>query len=194
MRYCRSASSVRRKLSNFWLLLWNHWTEFNETYQEATSKCPLPSLCFWADRSNKMATLAYDLLRHFRHSLFSKLIRKQHLNVLYQVCVCFFFWGGGGGDRTNKLTALAYDWLRYFQLLLGNCWTEFNETWQEARSQWPLSTLCFQADWKTRWPPWPLIGRDISDFSSETAKQFNDSWQEAISQGPLPSLVFRAEV
>ena len=24
---------------------------------------------------------------------------------------------------------------------------------------------------KTRWPPWPLIGRDIFDFSSETAEQ-----------------------
>ena len=23
---------------------------------------------------------------------------------------------------------------------------------------------------KTRWPPWPLIGRDIFDFSSETAE------------------------
>ena len=23
--------------------------------------------------------------------------------------------------------------------------------------------------WKTRWPPWPLIGWDIFDFSSETA-------------------------
>ena len=24
---------------------------------------------------------------------------------------------------------------------------------------------------KTRWPPWPLIGREISDFSSETAER-----------------------
>ena len=165
---------------------------------------------------------------------------------------------------------------------------EFNETWQEARSQCPLPSLCFsgrsekQDDrpglWlaetfstsslkplnriqrnligskiskpstkivffgpiqKTRWPPWPLIGWDIFDFSSETAKQnstkldrkqdlnalcqvcvfradrknkmaalasdwlrhfrlllwnrwteFNETWQEAISQRPLPSLCF----
>ena len=75
----------------------------------------------------------------------TKLDRKQDLNVLYQVCV---FWA----DRKNKMAALASDWLRHFQhklgrghwdLLLWNRWTEFNETWQEARSQCPLPSLCF---------------------------------------------------
>ena len=33
-------------LRHFWLLLWNHWTEFNETWQKASSQRPLPSLCF----------------------------------------------------------------------------------------------------------------------------------------------------
>ena len=64
----------------------------------------------------------------------TKLDRKQYLNVLYQVCV---FWA----DRINKMAALASDWLRHFRLLLWNCWTELNETWQEARSQSPLSSL-----------------------------------------------------
>ena len=48
-------------------------------------------------------------------------------------------------------------------------WTEFNETWQEARSKSPLTKFVFF--WpirKTRWPPWPLIDWDIFDFSSET--------------------------
>ena len=31
----------------------------------------------------------------------------------------------------------------HFRLLLWNCWMEFNETWQEARSQHPLPSLCF---------------------------------------------------
>ena len=56
-----------------------------------------------------------------------KLYRKQDLNVLYQVCVL-------RADRKNKMAALASDWLRHFQLLLWNRWTEFNVTWQEARS------------------------------------------------------------
>ena len=33
-------------LRHFWLLLWNHWTEFNETWQKASSQRPLPNLCF----------------------------------------------------------------------------------------------------------------------------------------------------
>ena len=41
------------------------------------------------------------------------------------------------------MAALASDWLRHFRLLLWNCWTEFNETWQEARSQRLLPSLCF---------------------------------------------------
>ena len=142
----------------------------------------------------------------------TKLDRKQDLNPLYQVCVF-------GADRKNNMAALASDWLRHFRLLLWNRWTEFNETWQEARLQRPLPKLCFSGRsekqdgrpglWlaetfstsplkplnriqrnltgskittsstkvvffgtigKTRWPPWPLIGWDIFDFSSETAE------------------------
>ena len=67
----------------------------------------------------------------------TKFDRKQDLNVLYQVCVF-------RADRKNKMAALASDWLRHFRLLLWNCWTEFNETWQaKARSQCPLPSLCF---------------------------------------------------
>ena len=208
----------------------------------------------------------------------TKLDRKQDLNVLYQVCVY-------QADRKNKMAALASDWLRHFQLLLWNLWTEFKETWQEARSQRPLPSLCFSGRlekqdgrpglWlgetfstsplkplngiqlnltgskismsstkfvffapigKTRWPPWPLIGWDIFDFS-ETAErnstkldrkqnlnvlyqvcvfrpigktrwppwpligwdifnfcnlwtEFKETWQEARSQRPLQSLCF----
>ena len=142
-----------------------------------------------------------------------KLYRKQDLNLLYQVCVF-------RADRKNKMAALASDWLRHFRLLLWNRWTEFNETWQEARSQRPLQSLCFSGrsekqdgrpglwlaetfstsplkllngiqrnltgskistsstkfvffgpNGKTRWPPWPLIGWDIFDFSEETAER-----------------------
>ena len=210
-----------------------------------------------------------------------KLDRKQELNILYQVCV---FWA----DWKNKMAALASDWLRHFRLLLWNLWTEFNETWQEVRSQRSLPSLCFSGRseiqdghpglwlaetfstspmkplngiqwnltggkikasstkfvffgsiWKTKWPPWPLIGWDIFDFSSETAErntmkpdkgqdlsflyqvcvflvdpknkmaalasdwlrhfllllwncwmEFNEAWPEARSQCPLPSMCF----
>ena len=66
----------------------------------------------------------------------TKLDRKQDLNVLYQVCVF-------RADRKTKMDALASDWLRHFWLLLWNRWTELEETWQEARSQCALPSLCF---------------------------------------------------
>ena len=64
-----------------------------------------------------------------------KLDRKQDLNILYQVCVF-------QADRKNKMAASASDWLRHFGLL-WNRWTEFNKTWQEAKYQCPLHSLCF---------------------------------------------------
>ena len=220
----RCPSSVRRpssvvNFSHFRLRLWNHWTEFNETWQEAGSQRPLPSLCFsgrsekqdgrpglwlaetfstsplkplngiqWNLTGSKISTSStkfvffgpigktiwppwplicwdiYDFSETAEQNS-TKLDRKQDLNVLYQVCV---FWA----DRKNKMAALASDWLRLFPLLLWNRWTEFNETWQEARSQRPLPSLCFSGrSEKKRWPPWPLIGWDIFDFFSETAEQ-----------------------
>ena len=199
--YCHSApsvvrpsvrpASVVRKLSHFRLLLWNGWTEFNETWQEARSQRPLPSLCF-SGRSKKQdgrpglwlaETFPTSPLkplnriqRNFTGSKIStpstkfvffgligktrwppwpligwdifdfssesdernstKLDRKQDLNILYQVCVF-------RADRKNKMAALASDWLTHIRLFLWNRWTEFNETWQEARSQRPLPSLCF---------------------------------------------------
>ena len=70
-----------------------------------------------------------------------KLDRKQDLNALYQVCVF-------RADRKNKMAALASDWLRHYRLLLWNGWTEFNEIWQEARSQSPPPSLCFSSRWE----------------------------------------------
>ena len=93
----------------------------------------------------------------------TKLDRKQDLNVLDQVCVFV-------ADRKNKMAALASDWMKHFRLLLWNGWMEFNETWQEARSQYPLPSLFLGLIRKTRWPPWPLIGWDIFYFS-ETVEQ-----------------------
>ena len=227
VHYCDHALSVVRpssvvNFSHFRLLLWNRWTEFNETWQEARSQRPLPSLFFFFGPIGKTRwppwpLIGWDIFDFSSETAkrnATKLDRKQDLNVLYQVC--FFF----RADWKNKMAALASDWLRHFRLLLWNRWMEFNETWQEARSQHPLPSLCFSGQsekqdgrpglWlaetfstsplkplngiqrnltgskiptsstkfvfdgtigKTRWPPWPLIGWDIFDFSSETAER-----------------------
>ena len=253
-------------LRHFQLLRWNRWTEFNETWQEARSQRPLPSLCFsgrsekqdgrpglWLAETfsvsplkplngiqgnltgSKISTSStkfvffgsigktrwppwslinldiFDFSAETAEQNSTKLYRKQDLNVFYQVCVF-------RADRKNKMAALASDWLRHFRLLRWNRLMKFDETWQEARSQRPLPRLCFSG-WsekqdgrpglwlaetfstsplkplngiqrnltgskistsstkfvffgpirKTRWPPWPLIGWDIFDFSTETA-------------------------
>ena len=74
-------------------------------------------------------------------------------------------------DRKNKMAALASDWLRHFRLLLWNRWTEFNETWQEARSHRPLPSLFFFGPiGKTRWPP---CLRLAETFSTSPLKPLN---------------------
>ena len=187
---CRP-SSVVVNFSHFRLLLWNRWTEFNETWQEARSQRPLQSLSFLG-RSEKQdgrpglwlaetfstsplkplngidgnltgskITMSSTKIVFFRpigktrwppwpligwgifnfssetaEQNWTKLDRKQDLNVLYQVCVFRADW-------KNKMVALASDWLRHFRLLLWNRWMELMETWQEARIQCPLPSLCF---------------------------------------------------
>ena len=200
----RCPSSVVVNFSHFRLLLWNHWTEFNETWQEARSQRLLQSLCF-SGQSEKQdgrpgqsvkkvahCTQVHDMwpfgplviykrtdalqVWHKPYSTKadvtdpwkqkgSKLDRKQDLNVFYKVCVF-------RANRKNKMAALASDWLRHFWLLLWKRWTEFNKTWHKARSQRSLQSLCFSGrSKKTIWPPWPLIGWGIFDFSSETAER-----------------------
>ena len=126
-------------LRHFRLLL---WTEFNETWQEARSQRPVPSLCF-SGRSEKQdgrpglwLAVIFDFSSETTKWNSTKLERKQDLNVLYKVCVL-------RADRKYNMVALTSDWLKHFQLILRNRWTEFNETWQEARSQRYLPSLCF---------------------------------------------------
>ena len=207
-------------LRHFQLLLWNGWTEFNETWQEARSQTPSTKFVFFEPigktRWPPWPLIGWDIFDFSSETAeqnSTKLDRKQDLNALYQVCVF-------QADQKNKMDALASDWLTHFRLLLWNCWTEFNETWQEAISQCPLPSLCFLGRsekqdgrpglWlaetystsplkplnrnqqnligskiskpstkfvffgpigKTRWPPRPLIGWDIFDFSVETAER-----------------------
>ena len=90
--------------------------------------------------------------------------RKQDLNALYQVCVF-------RADRKNKMAALASDWLRHIWLLLWNPWMEFKKTWQEARSQRPLPSLCF-SDWSEKQDGRPGIWL-AETFSTSPLKPLN---------------------
>ena len=77
--------------------------------------------------------------------------------------------------KKTKMTALASDWLRHFRLLLWNRWMEYNETWQEARSQRPLPILCFSGRSEKQ------DGRPglwlVETFSTSPLKPLNGIWQ-----------------
>ena len=136
-------SVVVRKLSHFQLLLWNRWTEFNETWQDARSQRPLPSLCFSGRSEKQDGRPILWLAETFSTSSLKPMNRIQHNLTGSKISTSstkFVFFGPIG---KNKMDALASDWLRLFRLLLWICWTEFNETWQEARSKRLLPSLCY---------------------------------------------------
>ena len=128
-------------LRHFRLLRWNRWTEFNETWQEARSQHPLPSLCFSGRSEKQDGRPGLWLAETFSTSPLKPLNEIQRNLTGSKISMSstkFVFFG-----PKNKMAALASDWLRHFQLLLWNCWMKFKETWQEARSQRPLPSLCF---------------------------------------------------
>ena len=109
-------------LASDWLrhfrLLWNNWTEFNETWQEARSQRPLPSLCFsgWSEKQDGRPGIW--LAETFSTSPLKRL-------------------NGIQRNLTGSKISITFTKFVFFG---------------------PIG--------KTRWPPWPLIGWDIFDFSS----------------------------
>ena len=130
----KMAAPASDKLRYFRILPWQRWTEFNETWQEARSQRPLPRFFFRPIGKTRLPSWPligwdiFDISPETAERNSTKLDGKLDLNVLYQVCVCRV-------DRKNNMTILVSNWLRHFRLLLWNYWKEFNETWQEARSQ-----------------------------------------------------------
>ena len=97
----------------------------------------------------------------------TKLDRKQDLNILYQVCV---FWADQKNKNEDGRPGL---WLAEtfstspLKRLNG---IQHNLTGSKISTS-STHFVFFGHIGKTRWPPWPLIGWDIFDFSSETAEQ-----------------------
>ena len=143
-------------LRHFRLLLWNRCTEFNKTWQEARSQCPLPSLCFLGQSEKQDGRPGLWLAETFSTSPLKP------LNGIKRNMT-----GSKISMSSNKFAFLAHrsrklEWasvivhcpssvrpssfrlkFSHFGLLLWYRWMEFNETWQEARSQRPLPSLCF---------------------------------------------------
>ena len=208
MSYCHRApfvvrpsvrlSSVRRPSVNFHIFDFSFKTaKWNSTKLDRKQDLnTFYQVCvFRADRKKQddrpglwLAEIFSDFSSETAGRNSTKLDRKQDLNTFYQVCVFRV-----DNHRKNKMAALASDWLRYFRLLLWNRWTEFNETWQEARSQRPLPSLCFWG-WSEKKNKMAALASDwLRHFRLllwNRWMEFNETWQEARSQSPLPSLCF----
>ena len=120
-------------LRQFPLLLWNRWTKFNETWQEARSQCPLASLCF-SGRSEKQdgrpeSLIGWETFRLRPLKPLKGIQRNLTGSKISTSSTKFVFFGPIG---KTKMAALASDWLRHFGLHLWNRWTKLEETWKQA--------------------------------------------------------------
>ena len=121
-------------LRHFQLFLWNCWIEFNKIWQEARSQHPLPGLRFsgWSEKQDGRPVLwlaetfltspmkpLNGIQRNLTESKFSTSSTK------------FVFFGLIQKTIWSPWPLIGWD---IFWLFLWNRWTEFSETWQEARS------------------------------------------------------------
>ena len=134
-------------LRHFRLLLWNCWTEFNQTWQEARSQCPLRSLCLSGRSEKQDGHPGLWLAETFLTSP-QKLLKGIQRNWTETKCSTsstkFVFFGPIKKTIWQPWPLIGWD---IFWLFLWNRWMEFSETWQEARSQCPLPSLCLSG-WK----------------------------------------------
>ena len=157
-------------LRHFRLLLWNRWTEFNKTWQEARSQCPLPSLCFLGRLEKQDGRPGLWLAETYSTSPLKPLNRIQrHLtgSKILMSSTKFVFFGSIGKTRWPPWPLIGWDIFDFSSETV-----ERNSTKLDRKQDLNvLYQFCvFRADRKIRWPPWPLICWDIFDFFSETAE------------------------
>ena len=176
---------------SLWPLIgWDIFDFFSETAERNSTKLDrkedrnvLYQVCvFRADRKNKMAALpliGWDIFDFFSETAernSTKLDRNQDLNVFYQVCVFRLI----GKTRWPP------------QPLIGWDISDFSDetAWQEAKSQRPLSSLCFSGRSVKKKRKMAAMAHDwlrhflLLLWNCWTG--FKEIWQEARSQHFLP--------
>ena len=176
MHYCNHALSVVRpsvvNFSHFRLLLWNHWTEFNETWQEARTQHPPPSLCFSGPSEKQDGRPGLWLAETFLTSPLKALNGIQRNLTGSKISTSstkFVFFGPIGKTRWPPWPLIGWDIFDFSS-------ETAEQSSKKLERKQDLNALdqffVFQADRKkTRWPPWPLICWDIFDFSSESTER-----------------------
>ena len=158
-------------LRHFLLLLWNRWTEFNESWQEARTQCPLPSLCFSGRSEKQDGRPGLWLAETFSTSPLKPLngIQRNLTGSKISTSSTTFVFSG----RSEKQDGRPGLWLA--ETFSTSPLKRLNGIHRNLTGS-KISTsstkfVFFGPIGKTRRPPWPLIGWDIFDFSSETAKR-----------------------
>ena len=159
-------------LRHFRLLLWKCWTEFIKTWQEARSQSPLPKFVFFGlIGKRRWLPWPLDWLRHFWLPLWN---RWAEFNETWEEArsqrqipsLCF----SGRSEKQDGHPGLWFaETFSISPLILLNG-IQSNLTGSKI-SMSSIKFEIFRPIGKTRWPPWPLIGWDIFDFSSETAER-----------------------
>ena len=146
------------------------WTEFKESWQKARSQCSLPSLCF-SGRSEKQdgrpglwlsetfSTSPPQSLKGIQGNLTESKISTSSTK--------FLFLGQSEKQDGRPCLWLAETFFTSPQKLLNRIQGNFTGSKISTSS---TKFVFFGSIGKTRWPPWPLIGWNIFDFS-ETAEK-----------------------
>ena len=118
-------------LRHFQLFLWNRLIEFNKTWQVARSQHPLPGLRFsgWSEKQESRPVLW--LAETFSTSPMKPLNRIQRNLTESKFSTSSTKFVFFGLIKKTIWPLIGWD---IFWLFLWNRWTEFSETWQEARS------------------------------------------------------------
>ena len=133
-------------LRHFRLLLWNRWTEFDETWQEAISQRPLPSSCFSGRSEKQDGRPGLWLAETFSTSPLKP------LNGIW--------WNLTGSNISTSSTKIVFFEPIVFPIGPKN--TNFVE---DIEILLPVKFCWIPFSGKTRWP-W-----DIFNFCSETAER-----------------------
>ena len=165
-------SSVRRPSLTFHIFDFSSETaERNSTKLDRKQDLKvLYQVCvFQADGKNKMAALASDWLRHFRLLFWNcwTEFNKTWEEAWFQRPLPSSCFSGRSQKQDGRLGL----WLA--ERFLTSPLKPLNGI-QPNLTGSKISTsstkfVFFGSIWKTRWLPWPLIGWDIFDLSSETA-------------------------
>ena len=176
-------------LRHFWLLLWNRWTEFNETWQESRSQRLLPSLCFLGRSEKQDGRPGLWLAETFSTSLKPLNWIQGNLtgSKILTSSTKFVFLGRIGKTRWPSWPLIGWDILDF-----SSETAEWNSMKLDRKQNLNvLYQVCFfWADRKNKMAAlasdWLRHFRLLWNRSTE----FNETLQEARSQCPLPSLCF----